>query len=104
MDDKMLEIGNRLSKEREKAGYSQEALAEGIGVCAVTVSRWENGHTQIKAIDIINVTTKLNISVDYLLGIQKSEIKLEDMIADLNLNNRNLIIAILKTMVENFKN
>ena len=34
-----IEIGERLRREREKAGYSQEAFTEILDCCAVTISR-----------------------------------------------------------------
>lgn len=41
----LTEIGKRLAQTREKAGYSQEMLAEKAGCSVITISRWENGHT-----------------------------------------------------------
>ena len=41
MERRKIEIGERLRQEREKAGYSQEAFAERLNCCAVTVSRWD---------------------------------------------------------------
>ena len=39
MERRKNEIGERLRREREKAGYSQEAFAEILDCCAVTISR-----------------------------------------------------------------
>lgn len=39
MERRKIEIGERLRREREKAGYSQEAFAEILDCCAVTISR-----------------------------------------------------------------
>lgn len=103
MERRMIEIGERLSKAREEAGYSQEALAEKIGCCAITISRWENGHTPMKAVDIINIAETLHISADYLLGIEKLEVKIADMITDLSASNREIVINTLKAMVSTMK-
>ena len=40
MERRKIEIGERLRREREKAGYSQEAFTEILDCCAVTISRW----------------------------------------------------------------
>ena len=39
MERRKIEIGERLRREREKSGYSQEAFAEILDCCAVTISR-----------------------------------------------------------------
>ena len=39
MERRKIEIGERLRREREKAGYSQEAFTEILDCCAVTISR-----------------------------------------------------------------
>jgi transcriptional regulator with XRE-family HTH domain len=44
MDTKQVVIPRtRLSAARERAGFSQEALAEAVEVTRVAVSRWETG-------------------------------------------------------------
>lgn len=103
MERRMIEIGERLSKAREEAGYSQEAFAEKIGCCAITISRWENGHTPMKALDIIKITETLNISADYLLGIERVETTLEDMISNLSFSNREIVMSTLKAMISTMK-
>ena len=40
------QIGIRISGLRKKAGMSQAALAEKLGVSAQAVSKWENGVSQ----------------------------------------------------------
>ena len=37
-------VGKRICDGRKKMGYTQEQLAEKIGVSAQAVSKWENGH------------------------------------------------------------
>ncbi len=40
----MRKIGDRIMRARKKAGFTQEELAERIGVTPQAVSKWENGH------------------------------------------------------------
>lgn len=103
MERRMIEIGERLKKAREEAGYSQEAFAEKIDCCAITISRWENGHTPMKAMDIIKMVETLNISADYLLGTENVEVAIEDMISNLSFSNRQIVMNTLKAMISTMK-
>lgn len=94
------EIGKRLAQAREKAGYSQNALAEKAGYSVITISRWKNGHTAMKAVDIIKVTQALGISADYLLGTLESGKQKAKLIASLNTEQKNLVMNILKEVME----
>lgn len=103
MERRMIEIGERLSKAREEAMYSQETFAEKIGCCAITISRWENGHTPMKAADIIRISETLDISADYLLGIEKQEDIFADMFKGLTYSNREIVTDTLKAMISTMK-
>ena len=96
---RLLEIGERLAVAREKAGYSQEAFAEKMGCSTITVSRWENGHTSMKAPDLICAAQALGVSVDYLLGVSKPGGQLNDMIADLNIEQRKFVMSVVSVIV-----
>lgn len=93
-------IGKRLAQAREKAGYSQDALAEETGYSAITISRWENGHTAMKAVDIIKVTQALGISADYLLGTLESGKQEAKMAAGLSAEQKNLVMDTLRAVME----
>lgn len=93
-------IGKRLAQAREKAGYSQDALAEETGYSAITISRWENGHTAMKAVDIIKVTQALRISADYLLGTMKFGKQEAKVTAGLSAEQKNLVMDTLKAVME----
>lgn len=99
MERKMIEIGERLSRAREEAGFSQEALAEKINCCAITISRWENGHTPMKVMDIVRITEVLHISADYLLGIKKQGDDISELVSDLSFSNRELVLNTVKAMI-----
>ena len=42
----MKKIGSRMMQARKKAGFTQEELAEQVGVTPQAVSKWENGVSQ----------------------------------------------------------
>ncbi|WP_370863357.1 helix-turn-helix transcriptional regulator, partial [uncultured Dubosiella sp.] len=41
----MMHLGNNLFHARKKKGYSQEDVAERLGVSRQTISKWETGET-----------------------------------------------------------
>jgi len=44
----MLVLGKRIRLARERAGLTQEAMAEAIGVSRTAVARWETGDNEPK--------------------------------------------------------
>jgi len=53
---------------RKKAGYSQEALAEKLGVSRQAVSKWENGDAEPELSKIRSLTELFDVSIDWLLS------------------------------------
>ena len=60
-------LGERISYYRKQAGYSQEALAERLGVSRQAISKWETGEATPDAERIIALAAALGISTDTLL-------------------------------------
>ena len=65
--------GDRLQSARERAGMTREELAEKVGKSYVTVGTWERGARKPKAEMLPVLASALNVSVDYLLGIDTEE-------------------------------
>lgn len=59
---------NRLKELRKEKGLSQKALADNFEVTEKTVSRWENGESQIKPDKAQQLADYFGVSVGYLLG------------------------------------
>ena len=38
-------VGNQILLFRKRNGFTQEELAEKLGISAQAISKWENGHT-----------------------------------------------------------
>ena len=55
---------------RIKKGLKQEEVGELIGVSGVTVSRWELGLNNIPSDKLILLSKVLDVSTDYLLGLE----------------------------------
>ena len=44
----MMNIGNVIKKYRKELGYTQEEMADRLGVTTPAVNKWENGVSQTK--------------------------------------------------------
>ena len=66
-------LGEKLLKLRKARQWSQEELAERIGVTRQAVSRWESGGAKPDADKIVAMCDLFGISADYLLGIEDAK-------------------------------
>ena len=60
-------LGERIAYYRKKAGYSQEGLAERLGVSRQAISKWETGEATPDAERIIALAKVLGVTTDALL-------------------------------------
>ena len=63
-----IEIANRLVELRKKNGYSQEELAEKIGISRQAVSKWERAESSPDTDNLIALSRLYQVSLDELLG------------------------------------
>ncbi len=64
-------LGEKLLDLRKKAGFSQEEVAEKLGVSRQTISKWETNQTVPELIKAKLLCQLYNVSQDYLIsGIQ----------------------------------
>ena len=59
---------NRLKKLRKEKKLSQKEIAKEMSISEKTLSRWENGESQIKAEKAQQLADFFRVSVGYLLG------------------------------------
>ncbi len=59
--------GNKLAKLRKDAGYTQEELAEKLGVSRQSISKWESDMAYPETEKLIKIGELYNCSMDYLL-------------------------------------
>ena len=59
--------GEKIAALRRKAGLSQEALAEELGISRQAVSRWETNESLPDAEKIIRLSRRFGVTTDYLL-------------------------------------
>lgn len=70
MDEQIIE---RLCKLRKQHGYSQEQLADELGVSRQAISKWERGEASPDTDNLIALARLYNISVDDLLFEKSAE-------------------------------
>lgn len=70
----MIEVENKLPKRlkevREENKLYQRQLAEKLGYTQVCIAMWEAGTRNPSPEDIIRLCKVLNVSADYLLGLE----------------------------------
>ena len=84
-------ISEKLKEARQKAGMTQDQVAEKIMVSRVTVSHWENGKSLPDIVSLISLSDLYSISLDELVkGDSKMVEKVRKDAKDAN-NNKRLI-------------
>ncbi len=68
-----LEIAQRLQQLRQTHGYSQEALAEKLGLSRQAVSKWERAESSPDTDNLIELAKLYGISLDELIFGPKNE-------------------------------
>lgn len=66
-------VGKRIAKIRKHRGLTQTQFGERIGITQTLVSDYEIGRAHLSDEMLIRFALELRISVDYLLGLEKSE-------------------------------
>lgn len=67
-----IEIANRLQKLRKEKGYSQEQLADELGISRQAVSKWERAESSPDTDNLICLAKLYGVSLDYLLDTEDS--------------------------------
>lgn len=69
--DLLLAVGRRVAEARKAKGYTQEQLAEAIGVEPVTLSRQETGDRALSLSNLARIADALDIALGELLGTER---------------------------------
>lgn len=80
-----MNLGERLYRETRKLGLSQENLANQIYVSRQAVSKWEQGASSPDLNNLVALAKVLNVSIDYLLGVDKTS-PLDDILLLIKFN------------------
>lgn len=72
-DKILIEFGKNLRAERNRVGYSQDGLADAIGICAGKhIGTIERGETNPTLTTIVAIMKTLNIDFDKLYDIDEN--------------------------------
>ena len=61
------DVGRRVAQSRKDRGFTQEQLAEAIGIEAVTLSRLETGHRALSLSTLASISAALGVGLGDLL-------------------------------------
>ena len=57
------DIGQRVAKARTDRGFTQERLAEAVGIEPVTLSRWETGQRAVSVSTLAHIAEVLQVGL-----------------------------------------
>lgn len=66
-------LGRNLAAARERAGYTQEQVAEALSISVRSVKKYESGDTVPNAMQLRVLSILFGVSTDYLLGLVSNE-------------------------------
>lgn len=78
-----IEIANRLQKLRKENGYSQDELAEKLGISRQAISKWERSESSPDTDNLIELAKLYNVSLDELIyGKEISEEEKQEIVQE----------------------
>ena len=77
-----MNIGNVIKKYRKELGYTQEEMANRLGVTTPAVNKWENGNSNPDIELLAPIARLLHISLDILLSFRENltDFEIEELI------------------------
>jgi len=68
-----VEIANRLVQLRKEKGFSQESLAEQLGISRQAVSKWERAESSPDTSNLISLAKLYGVSLDELVNVDQEK-------------------------------
>lgn len=92
------DVGKIIKQARLEKGYTQDALAQIVGVGKSAIAKWENGRvSEIKRSNLKKLSETLGLKPTQLLGdVERDPIGTADLLADVYLD------ASLRKMIEEY--
>lgn len=97
-------LGKRIREERLRLSLTQEVLAEDVDLTTAYIGQIERGERNLTLENLIKVSNRLGVTVDYLLSdsiIASKDnvlIQLSQLLNGRTLNEKEMAIDIIKTM------
>lgn len=97
-------LGKRIKEERMKLNLTQETLAEDVDLTTAYIGQIERGERNLTLENLVKVSNRLGVSVDYLLSdsllieTDTSIISISQLLNGRTLREKELAISILKTL------
>ena len=81
-----MDIGGVIKKYRKEAGFTQEEMANRLGVTTPAVNKWENGNSKPDIELLAPIARLLNISLDTLFSLREklSDVEIEEIIRNMD--------------------
>ncbi|MBQ8397429.1 MAG: helix-turn-helix transcriptional regulator [Clostridia bacterium] len=77
-----MKMSEKIFHCRQRAGLSQEALAERLGVSRQAVSRWECGETTPEPAKILSIARTFGVTADWLLDDELGVVEPQELDAE----------------------
>lgn len=96
----MFDFGARIQQLRLKNNMSQEALGKKLNRSKTVICGYENNVRIPPLVVLVNMATIFNVSLDYLVGINKNEISSID---SLNEEQKQIVQSLIKEFKDDSK-
>lgn len=93
--------GKRIRGLRDAKGYTQERLAEEIGMSQKTIAAIEKGKKGTTIDTLVAIAEVLESSLDYIVGGKTTSIEIENLLSELSVDKQEMALKILKGVLEN---
>ena len=90
----------RLRELRNKSGFTQNEIANILGVSGQTILNWENGIYEPKISQLIQLADLFNVTVDYLIERKNNEKKVDEICWELERIPREDFINFIKEEIK----
>lgn len=96
--------GARIRSKRESLGMTQQELAEMVNVTRNTISRYENGETEVGVITLNNIADALSVTVLWLLFGFDYENDIYNNLLKLTERDRQIVVDTLMAQINSMLN
>ena len=97
-------IGARIRSKRESLGMTQQELADMVNVTRNTISRYENGETEVGVITLNNIADALSVTVLWLLFGFDYENDIYNNLLKLTERDRQIVVDTIMAQINSMLN